>query len=139
MAEARAKAEDILKEIKAGGDFAKLAEKYSDDPGPPKTGANWAGSAAAAPYRNSKRLRLRFPKGRVSDLVKTSYGFHIIHVEDKQDAHLKSLPEVKKEIADKVKQQKMAHATETAANAMLSAARTDGLRQSCGRQGRFRP
>ena len=36
VADARTKAEGVLKELKAGGDFAKLAEKYSDDPGSAK-------------------------------------------------------------------------------------------------------
>src|SRR5208337_3105632 len=55
------------------------------------------------------------------------YGFHIIRVEDKHDAHLKTLAEVKSEIEEKVKQQKTARATEVAANALLSLARTDGF------------
>jgi peptidyl-prolyl cis-trans isomerase D len=60
-------------------------------------------------------------------LVKSSYGFHIIHVEDKQAAHLKTLAEAKSEIEEKVKQQKTTRATETAANTLLSHARTDGF------------
>src|SRR5208282_2560903 len=66
-------------------------------------------------------------KGQTSDLVKSSYGFHIIRVEDKQEAHLKTLAEVKSEIEQKVRQQKTEHATETAANTLLSHARTDGF------------
>jgi len=46
---ARAKAEDVLKQVKAGGDFAQLAGKYSDDPGSAKAGGDSAGSAAGAP------------------------------------------------------------------------------------------
>jgi peptidyl-prolyl cis-trans isomerase D len=60
-------------------------------------------------------------------LVKSSYGFHIIRVEDKQEAHLKTLAEVKSEIQEKVKREKAAHATEVAANTILGKARTDGL------------
>ena len=51
-------------------------------------------------------------KGQTSDLMKSSYGFHIIRVEDKQEAHLKTLAEVKSEIEAKVKQEKAAQATE---------------------------
>src|SRR5208282_6584020 len=45
IAGARAKAEDVLKQVKAGGDFAKLAEKYSEDPGSAKNGGElgWIG------------------------------------------------------------------------------------------------
>jgi peptidyl-prolyl cis-trans isomerase D len=60
-------------------------------------------------------------------VVKSSYGFHIIRVEDKQEAHMKTLAEVKSEIEEKVKQQKATQATESAANALLSKARTAGF------------
>ena len=127
IADARAKAEGVLKELKAGGDFAKLAEKYSDDPGSAKTGGDlgWIGRGRTVP--EFEKAAFSLGKGQTSDLVKSSYGFHIIHVEDKQDAHLKSLAEVKSEIEEKVKQQKTARATEAAANALLSQARTDGF------------
>ncbi len=135
VAEARAKAADILKQIKAGGDFAKLAEKYSDDPGSAKDGGElgWIGRGRTVP--EFEKVAFALPKGEISDLVKSSYGFHIIQVEDKQDAHLKSFPEVKNEIAEKVKQQKIEHATETAANALLSAARIDGFDKAAAAKG----
>jgi peptidyl-prolyl cis-trans isomerase D len=74
-------------------------------------------------------------KGQASDLVKSSYGFHIIRVEDKQDAHLKTFAEVKSEIEEKVKQDKAAHATEAAGNALLSQARTAGFEQAAAAKG----
>jgi peptidyl-prolyl cis-trans isomerase D len=127
IADARAKAEGVLKELKAGGDFAKLAEKYSDDPGSAKSGGDlgWIGRGRTVP--EFEKAAFSLGKGQTSDLVKSSYGFHIIHVEDKQEAHLKTLAEVKSEIEEKVKQQKAARATEAAANALLSQARTDGF------------
>ena len=128
VADARTKAEGVLKELKAGGDFAKLAEKYSDDPGSAKSGGDlgWIGRGRTVP--EFEKVAFSLGKGQTSDLVKSSYGFHIIHVEDKQEAHLKTLAEVKSEIEEKVKQQKAAHSTEAAANALLSQARTpDGF------------
>jgi peptidyl-prolyl cis-trans isomerase D len=127
IADARAKAEGVLKELKAGGDFAKLAEKYSDDPGSAKSGGDlgWIGRGRTVP--EFEKAAFSLGKGQTSDLVKSSYGFHIIRVEDKQEAHLKTLAEVKSEIEEKVKQQKAARATEAAANALLNQARTDGF------------
>ncbi len=124
VADARAKAEDILKQVKAGGDFAKLAEKYSEDPGTAKNGGElgWIGRGRTVP--EFEKAAFSLGKGQTSDLVKSSYGFHIIRVEDKQAAHLKLLTEVKSEIEEKVKQEKIAHATEVAANSLLSQART---------------
>ena len=127
VADARAKAEDVLKQLKAGGDFAKLAEKYSDDPGSAKSGGElgWIGRGRTVP--DFEKAAFSLGKGQTSDLVKSSYGFHIIRVEDKQDAHLKLLAEVKNEIQDKVKQQKTLRSTEAAANSLLGNARKDGF------------
>ena len=135
VADARAKAEGVLKELKAGGDFAKLAEKYSDDPGSAKSGGDlgWIGRGRTVP--EFEKAAFSLGKGQTSDLVKSSYGFHIIHVEDKQEAHLKTLAEVKSEIEEKVKQQKVARATEAAANALLSQARTDGFDKAAAAKG----
>src|ERR1700719_3859244 len=135
IADARAKAEDVLKQVKAGGDFAKLAEKYSDDPGSAKSGGElgWIGRGRTVP--EFEKAAFSLGKGQTSDLIKSSYGFHIIRVEDKQEAHLKSLAEVKNEIEEKVKQQKTAQATEAAANALLSLARTDGFDKAAAAKG----
>jgi peptidyl-prolyl cis-trans isomerase D len=135
IADARAKAEDVLKQIKAGGDFAKLADKYSDDPGTAKSGGElgWIGRGRTVP--EFEKVAFSLPKGQTSDLVKSSYGFHIIQVEDKQEAHLKTFAEVKNEIAEKVKQQKGQAATEAASTALLSAARTDGLDKAASAKG----
>jgi len=136
VAEAHAKAEDILKQLKGGGDFAKLAEKNSDDPGTAKEGGElgWIGRGRTVP--EFEKVAFSLPKGQISDLVKSSYGFHIIQVEDKQDAHLKSLAEVKSEVTEKVKQQKVERATEAGANGLLSAARTpDGFDKAAAAKG----
>ena len=127
VADARAKAEGVLKEVKAGGDFAKLAEKNSDDPGSAKSGGElgWIGRGRTVP--EFEKAAFSLGKGQTSDLIKSSYGFHIIRVEDKQEAHLKTLAEVKNEIQEKVKQQKSTQAAESAANALLSQARNDGF------------
>jgi len=135
VAEVRKKAQDVLKEVKSGGDFAKLAEKYSEDPGSAKSGGElgWVGRGRTVP--EFEKAAFSLAKGQTSDLVKSSYGFHIIRVEDKHDAHLKTLAEVKTEIEEKVKQQKTARATEAAANALLSQARTDGFDKAAAAKG----
>ena len=134
-ADARAKADDVLKQVKAGGDFAKLAEKYSDDPGSAKSGGElgWIGRGRTVP--EFEKAAYSLAKGQTSDLVKSSYGFHIIRVEDKQDAHVKTLAEVKSDIEQKVRQQKSEHATEAAGNTLLSHARTEGFDAAANSKG----
>jgi peptidyl-prolyl cis-trans isomerase D len=133
--EARKKAEDVLKQIKSGGNFAELAKKYSEDPGSAKNGGSlsWIGKGRTVP--EFEKAAFSLPKGGTSDLVQSSYGFHIIHVDDKQDAHLKTLDEVKDQIQSTIKQQKAARAADSQASALLTQARTAGLDKAATARG----
>jgi len=133
--QARKKAEDVLKQVKAGGDFAKLAQQYSEDTVSAKNGGElgWIGRGRTVP--EFEKAAFSLAKGQSSDLVKSSYGFHIIRVEDKQDAHLKLLAEVKPQITEQVKAQKVARATESAATALLSQARGEGVEKAAVAKG----
>lgn len=124
---AKAKAQDVLKQVKAGGNFAELAKKYSDDPGSAKNGGSlgWIGKGRTVP--EFEKASFSLAKGGTSDLVKSNYGFHIIHVDDKQEAHEKTLDEVKAQIEGTVRQQKATRAAEGQANALATQARTNGL------------
>src|SRR6266704_662671 len=122
--EARKKAEDVLKQVKVGGNFADLAKKYSEDPGSAKNGGSlgWIGQGRTVP--EFEKVAFSLPKGATSDFVKSSYGFHIIHVDDKQDAHVKTLDEVQSQIEPLIKQQKAAQAAQHEAEQLLSDARS---------------
>jgi len=135
MDAAQAKAEDVLKQVKAGGNFAELAKKYSDDPGSAKEGGSlgWIGRGRTVP--EFEKAAFSLPKGGTSDLVKSSYGFHIIHVDDKQDAHMKSQAEVKDQIEPIIKQQKAAQAAQKAADDLVSQARGEGLEKAAAAKG----
>src|SRR3989442_11262041 len=133
--EARKKADDVLKQLKAGGNFSELAKKYSEDPGSAKNGGSlgWIGKGRTVP--EFEKVAFSLPKGSTSDLVQSSYGFHIVHVDDKQDAHVKTLDEVKDQIEPIVKQQKAARAADSQANALLAQARSAGLDKAAGAKG----
>src|SRR5579862_8712184 len=127
VAEAQHRAEDLLKQLKSGAKFETLAEKYSEDPGSAKQGGSlgWIGRGQTVP--EFEKTALSLPKGQTSDLVKSSYGFHIIRVDDKQDAHTKSLDEVKAEIEPIIKHQKAQQIAQKHAEDLLKQARANGL------------
>ena len=133
--EARKKAEDVLKQLRAGGKFEDLAKKYSDDPGSGKQGGDlgWVGRGRTVP--EFEKAAFSLPKGQVSDPVKSSFGFHIIQVEDKHDAHVKTLDEVKSEIEPLIRQQKAVRLMENAGNALLQQARSLGLEKAAAAKG----
>lgn len=95
---AKEKAEDLLKQIKAGADFATLAKKYSDDPGTKDQGGELGFIQHGVTVPAFENVAFSLQPGQVSDVVKTQYGYHIIKVEAKEAAHTKPLDEVKGEI-----------------------------------------
>src|SRR5271166_1192038 len=127
LAEAQRRAEDLQKQLKSGTKFETLAEKYSEDPGSAKQGGSlgWVGKGQTVP--EFEKAAFSLPKGQTSDLVKSSYGFHIIRVDDKQDAHMKSLDEVKADIEPMLKQQKGQQIAQKQAEALLKDARATSL------------
>ena len=131
---AKAKAEDVLKQIKAGGDFAALAKKYSDDPTGKSGGSvGWmqhGGFPGAA-----DKAAFSLPKGGTSDVVDAVDGFDIIRVDDKQASRSKSFDEVKDQIEPILKQQKAGKAAESQANALLAQARSGGLDKAASSKG----
>jgi peptidyl-prolyl cis-trans isomerase D len=126
-AEAQRRAEDLLKQLKAGAKFEDLAKKYSEDPGSAKEGGSlgWIGKGRTVP--EFEKAAFSQPIGQVGDLVKSSYGFHIIRVDARQDAHMKTLDEVKEQIEPILKQQKAQEIAQKQAEDLLQQAKTQGL------------
>jgi peptidyl-prolyl cis-trans isomerase D len=93
--EIRKKAEDVLKQAKKGTNFEDLAKKNSEDPGTKDKGGDLGWVIQGQTVPEFEKTAFSLPKGTVSDLVKTQYGFHIIKVLEKETAHTKSFDEVK--------------------------------------------
>ena len=124
---ARAKAEDISKQLKGGADFADLAKKNSDDPGSAKDGGLLPPLTRGRTVPEFEQAAFSTPAGQTTAVIRTNYGFHIIHVEAKQDARLKLLEEVKVEIEPVLKQQKAAVQSQSVATAIQTLAKTNGM------------
>ncbi len=135
VTEAQHRAEDLLKQLKGGAKLEDLATKYSEDPGSAKQGGSlgWIGKGQTVP--EFEKTAFSLPKGQISGLVKSSYGFHIIRVDDKQDAHTKSLDDVKAEIEPVLKHQKGQQIAQKKADALLKQAREQGIDAAAAAQG----
>jgi len=98
-ATAKAKAEDILRQLKAGADFAKLAEKYSNDPGSAKNGGDlgWIGRGSMVkPFEDAL---FNIPKvGDIAGPVRTQYGYHIIKLDGIRSPSTKPFSQVRDQL-----------------------------------------
>ena len=131
-AAAKAKAQSILDQLQKddGKDFAELARKYSDDPGSKDQGGElgWIKHGVTVPAFDSVAFAQK--PGQISGLVRTQFGYHIIQTEDKQEAHLKPLSEVKSAITDILTKQKEAQAEQAFAQQLATRAQKVGLAQA---------
>jgi peptidyl-prolyl cis-trans isomerase D len=98
----RQKAEQVLKEVKSGGDFAALARKYSEDDGSKANGGDLDYFARGRMVPEFEKVAFTLEPGQVSDLVKSQFGFHIIKVIDKRPGATRPLDEVRSQIQDQL-------------------------------------
>jgi peptidyl-prolyl cis-trans isomerase D len=126
-AAAKAKAEDVLKQLKAGGNFADLAKKYSDDPGSKDQGGELPMIPTSGLDPAYAQAAMQLNPGQTSPLVRSSFGYHIIQTEAKDTAHVKPLAEVKSSIMEQLQSQKSAAAAQTYAAQLAAEAKKNGL------------
>jgi foldase protein PrsA len=78
------KAQEVLKKVKAGEDFAALAQEYSDDPGTAQKGGKLGFFMRGQMVKPFEDAAFALKEGQISDIVQTIYGYHIIKMEEKK-------------------------------------------------------
>ncbi len=101
----KARAEDVLKQLQHGGDFAELAKKYSDDAGTAVKGGELGWITKGQTVPNFEKTAFGQNPGQTSGLVETEYGYHIIQTEEKQAPHTQTFDEVKPQLLMDAKKQ----------------------------------
>ncbi len=101
-ATARAKADDILKQLKAGAPFAAMAKKYSDDPGTKDKGGELGYFGKGELVKPFEDAAFSLKPGDYT-IVESQYGFHIIQVEAVKAPHVDTPEEARPKIIANLK------------------------------------
>jgi peptidyl-prolyl cis-trans isomerase D len=134
-AAAKAKAQDVLKQVQAGGNFTELAKKYSEDPGSKDSGGELQMIATASLDPAYAKAAMALKPGETSGLVRSSFGYHIIQTEEKQAAGTKPLAEEKDTIVKLLGQQKQGAAEQTFADQLAAEAKKNGMEKTAAAHG----
>jgi peptidyl-prolyl cis-trans isomerase C len=104
---ARAKTEidSVLKELKAGGDFAKLAQQHSQD-GSAAQGGDLGYFPKGQMVPEFDQVAFALPVGQLSGIVTTQFGYHILKVTDKKPPRTVPFEEAQAQIKQYLEQDK---------------------------------
>jgi peptidyl-prolyl cis-trans isomerase D len=128
-AAAKAKAEDVLKQLQKGGNWAELAKKDSDDPGSKDNGGElgFARRGMMVPQFDNAIFSQKIGDIKI---IKTQYGYHVVQVEERTAAHAQDLNEVLPTIQATLMRQKSTAAQDSFAKALTSEAIKNGLEKT---------
>jgi len=101
---ARNEAQELLDQIRAGADFAELAEKHSDDTGSAPQGGDLGFFAKGVMVPEFEASAFALQPGEVSDLVQTQFGFHIIKLIEVKASEVPEFDAVRAELLTELKQ-----------------------------------
>ncbi|XAH22990.1 peptidylprolyl isomerase [Xylophilus sp. GW821-FHT01B05] len=123
---AKATAEKLLADLKAGADFAALAKEKSGDPGSAAKGGDlgFIKKGQMVPAFEQGAFALQKP-GELSPVVETNFGFHIIELEEKKPVSLLPFDEVKKGLMDDARAKVLEDARAAKSAALLKDAKFD--------------
>jgi peptidyl-prolyl cis-trans isomerase D len=111
----KARAEELLKQARAGADFADLAKKNSEDEGSAKNGGDLDYFRRGRMVPEFEQVAFSLEPGQISDPIKTSFGYHIIKLVDKKPGTTRPLAEVQQQISDQLTTERaQAQAADTA-------------------------
>jgi peptidyl-prolyl cis-trans isomerase D len=106
-AKIKIRTEELLKQIRQGGDFAELAKKNSEDTGSAAKGGDLDFIVRNQTVKAFEEAAFSLKPKETSSVITTEYGFHIVQVLEKQEARLRPFEEVKTQLAEERKKQQV--------------------------------
>jgi len=121
---ARQKIESLLKEVRAGKDFATLARKFSESPDAPQ-GGDMGYVSPTAPLPTLVTAAFKLKPREVSDVVETAYGYHLLKATERKPAGDLPLSEAKAQISEVLLQEKERDALNAYVDRLKAAAKIE--------------
>jgi peptidyl-prolyl cis-trans isomerase D len=132
---ALAKAQDLLKQLRGGADFAQVAEKNSDDTSNASKGGDLGWIVHGQMVEPFEKAAFALQPKQISDVVTTQFGYHIIQCLEKDTARLKPFDEVKATLADDLRKQGVADKMQSMGDQLQAAlAKAPGSAQDIAKQ-----
>src|ERR687890_1309751 len=104
------KAEDVKQKLENGGDFAKLAKEYSQDPGSAEKGGDLGCLGKGETVPPFEEAAFGADEGEIVGPVKTQFGYHLLEVTDKKPQQTRPLSEVEPQIRSQLASEKQSEA-----------------------------
>ena len=97
--------QEILEKVRQGKDFSELAKQYTEDPGSKENGGLYEDFGRGRMVPPFEEAAFTVPVGEVSDIVETSYGYHILKIENRKK-ETRPLEEIRAELEAELRQKK---------------------------------
>ncbi len=117
-ARAKARADSLHKAIEGGADFADLAVRFSEDPQSAGSAGDLGWFGRGRMVREFEQAAFALEQGDISPVVKSSFGYHIIRLDDRKPARVRPYEEVRVEIRGQLAQARADTLARRAANAL---------------------
>jgi len=105
-AKMRTLADSVYKQLKAGAKFEDMVNKYSDDKGSKSNGGSVGFITRGQTVKNFDEYSFTGPLNTLSSPIKTEFGFHLIDVQERKPAAMKTFEEVRGALEADLRQSK---------------------------------
>lgn len=122
---ARAKAEDLRKQIVGGADFAKLAAANSDDPNSKARGGDLGWVASGQVPAAFEKAAMALKPNETSPVVESAFGYHVIQLLERQAAAQVPYEQVKDRLAFMIKQKQAQESVQAKIKELRAKAKVD--------------
>ncbi len=94
-AEAKKRIDDVASQLENGADFTEMVTKYSEDTASVPAGGDIGYISAGQTVPEFEAAAFALEVGKLSEVVETTYGYHILKVSEKKESYIQTFDEVK--------------------------------------------